>query len=176
MKLYLMRHGPAEDQSPSGQDSDRSLTTSGRARVRNVAKALVDLDEAPLSIVSSHLVRAVQTAEIVAVVTKLLDREGRVEVHREMAPGGDAVDLARKLASVGRGADAHEADRRKRVMLVGHEPDLTALAVALLGRFAPSFEKAMVVALHVAANGEARLRFVLDPRTLRLDPDARDDD
>jgi phosphohistidine phosphatase len=166
MKLYLMRHGPADDQSPSGQDSDRALTASGRSRVRNVARALVDLGEAPLHIISSHLVRAVQTAEIVAVATKLSEREGSVEVHREMAPGGEAVDLTRKLAT----------DGRRRVMLVGHEPDLTGVALVFIGRLPVSFDKAMVVGLQLASDGAARLRFVLDPKTLRVDPDARRDD
>jgi phosphohistidine phosphatase SixA len=59
--------------------------------------------------------------------------------------------------------------------LVGHEPDLTALASALLGPFPYSFDKAMVVAIQLAADGDARLRFILDPKTLRLDPDARHD-
>ena len=42
MKLYVMRHGPAHDDSPSGRDADRALTVSGRERVAAVAKALMD--------------------------------------------------------------------------------------------------------------------------------------
>jgi phosphohistidine phosphatase len=100
----------------------------------------------------------------VAFATRLGDREGTVEVHREIAPGGDAVALAHRLA----------ADERKRVMLVGHEPDLSGLVAALLGGFERPFDKAMVVGLHLPPQGgRGRLRFVLDPKTLRLDPDAR---
>jgi phosphohistidine phosphatase len=164
MKLYVMRHGPAEDQAPSGQDSDRSLSPSGRSRVRSVAKALLEYDEEPFAIVTSQLVRAVQTAEIVAVAAKLAERGGAVEVHRELAPGGEAFELARTLAREG----------RKRVMLVGHEPDLSALVSALLGDFDQPFEKAMVVGIQLTSGGAARLRFVLNPKTLHLDPDARD--
>jgi phosphohistidine phosphatase len=164
MKLYLMRHGPAEDRSPSGQDSDRSLSSSGRSRVRSVAKALLEYNEEPLAIITSQLVRAVQTAEIVAVAVKLAERDGAVEIHREMAPGGEAFELVRSLAQNG----------RKRVMLVGHEPDLSALVSALLGDFGRSFEKAMVVGIQLTSGGVARLRFVLNPKTLHLDPDARE--
>jgi phosphohistidine phosphatase len=164
MRLYVMRHGAAEDQSPSGQDSDRALSGSGRERVRSVAKALLDAEEAPLVIVTSHLVRAVQTAEIVAVVTRLTERGGSVEVRRELAPSGDAVALARELTR----------DGRKRAMLVGHEPDLSGLVAALVGRFDRPFDKAMVVGLQVGAAGGTRLRFVLDPKSLRFDPDARE--
>jgi phosphohistidine phosphatase len=164
MRLYVMRHGAAEDQSPSGQDSDRALSASGRERVQRVARALLDSEEAPLVVITSHLVRAVQTAEIVAVVTRLTERGGSVEVRRELAPSGDAVALARELTR----------DGRKRAMLVGHEPDLSALVAALVGRFDRSFDKSMVVGLQAAAAGATRLRFVLDPKSLRFDPDARD--
>jgi phosphohistidine phosphatase len=163
MKLYVMRHGPAEDQSPSGQDADRALSASGRERVRRVAEALLGADEVPLQIVTSQLVRAVQTAEVVAVITELSDRGGSVEVRRELAPAGEAVALARSLAREG----------QKRVLLVGHEPDLSSLVSALLGRFDGDFEKAMVVGLTVGADGaSARLRFVLDPKALVFRPDS----
>src|SRR5579863_6425344 len=109
-----MRHGPAEDQSTSGRDADRALTPSGRERVRGVARTLVTLEEAPLHIVTSPLVRALQTAEIVAAATKLGDRGGTVDTRREMEPGGDAVSLARSLLDEG----------KKRCLVVGHEPDL----------------------------------------------------
>jgi len=171
MKVYVMRHGPAEDRADSGMDSDRALTASGRDRVRSVAKLLVQLDEEPLHIITSPLVRAVQTAEAVAVVTKLSDREGTVEVRRELAPAGGAPALLAELAS-----DLATGGRR-RVMLVGHEPDLSDLVAGALsgsGGFGRGFDKAMVVGLQLGERGDrARLRFVLDPRALKLDPDRR---
>jgi phosphohistidine phosphatase len=163
VKLYVMRHGSAQDEADSGIDSDRALTAAGRSRVRAVARALVEAGEEPLAIVTSPLVRAVQTAEIVALSTAAGEKDGAVTVRREMAPGGDVARLARDLADHG----------AKRVMLVGHEPDLSGLLAALLGRFEWPFDKAMVAAVHLGAAGGARLRFVLHPRSLKLDPDAR---
>jgi len=164
MKLYVMRHGPAEEQAHSGVDGDRALSTAGRARVRAVAETLTQLGEEPLFIVSSPLVRAVQTAEIVALVTKLGDRDGILEVRRGIAPGGDGAAMAHALVAEG----------RKRVMLVGHEPDLSELVGALVGSFGRAFDKAMVVGLHLpSVTGRGRLRFVLDPKSLKLAPDAR---
>ena len=74
MKLYVMRHGPAEDDAPTGRDADRALTAAGRERVAAVAKALSEANESPFAILSSPLVRAMQTAEIVADITHLARR------------------------------------------------------------------------------------------------------
>jgi phosphohistidine phosphatase len=164
VKLYVLRHGPAEDHAASGLDADRALTSSGRDRVRSVAKALVDADEMPLTILTSPLVRCVQTAEIVAVATKLSHRDGTVETRRELAPGGNSVALARKLA----------ADQRGRILLCGHEPDLSNLVSVLVGEpMAMPMQKAMVVALQVPVTGDATLRFILDPKSLVFEDDAR---
>lgn len=164
MKLYVMRHGSAEDQAESGADGDRALTPSGRKRVWDVARILVELGEEPLLLITSPLVRAVQTAEIVAIGTKIGDRGGSVEVRRDMSPGGQTMHLAHRLAAEG----------RKRVMLVGHEPDLSGLVSALVGGFDHPFDKAMVACVHLAADApQGRLRFVLDPRSLKLLADHR---
>lgn len=155
MKLYLMRHGPAEDETASGRDFDRPLSPEGRARTLRVAETLKQASEAPLLILTSPLVRAVQTAEIVAVITDITTRGGRVEVEPTLAPGEGAQ----------RRVHALQREGAKRVMLVGHEPDMSELGRALAGGSAPrSFDKAMVVAL----DGGGALRFVLDPKTLKV--------
>lgn len=163
MKLYVMRHGPAEDQAESGRDGDRALTPSGRDRTRSVAKALADAGESPATIFTSPLVRCVQTAEIVAIATKLADRGGAVETHHALSPGGPSMRLVKEL----------EANPRPRVMLCGHEPDVSHLVAEILGKpLDVPFQKAMVVGLRLK-DGRAELRFVLDPKTLAFDPDAK---
>ncbi len=159
MKLYLMRHGPAEDVAESGLDADRMLTPKGRERVRDVAKLLVAEDEAPLHVMSSPLVRAVQTAEIVAAVTCVHDRAGSLTIRRELALGEGGLALV----------DVLRHAPMKRTILVGHEPDMSALAGHLLGRpLQVPFSKAMVVSF--ALDGvEVTHRFILDPRELRID-------
>jgi phosphohistidine phosphatase len=158
MKLYVMRHGPAEDHAPSGRDADRALTPSGRDRVRAVAKALLSEGEEPHVILTSPLVRSLQTAEIVAAATKLAERGGIVETRREIAPGSDAYDLVLEIAQ----------HKRKRAMIVGHEPDLSALVARLVGEGPPQgMLKAMVVGVSLEHGvDKAKLRFVLDPKSL----------
>jgi phosphohistidine phosphatase len=150
VKLYIMRHGPAEDVSPTGRDADRALTPSGRDRVRATARALLEADEAPHAILSSPLVRALQTAEIVAAVARC----GDVEITRAIAPGGDGAALAKELVD----------QKRKRAMLVGHEPDLSELVFRLTGRHVEML-KGMVVGVSADEEG-TRLRFILDPKSL----------
>jgi phosphohistidine phosphatase len=158
VRLYIMRHGPAEDRAASGRDFDRALTASGRDRVKDVARALAAEGEAPHLILSSPLVRALQTAEIVAAVTKL---EGAVLVRRGLEPGAQAYEVAQECL----------AGEATRVMLVGHEPDFSELAARLSGRAFPAgLQKAMVVGLATHDDAPTRvplaLRFVLDPKSL----------
>ncbi|MGH2469546.1 MAG: SixA phosphatase family protein, partial [Chloroflexota bacterium] len=74
MKLYVMRHGPAEAQRDGLADADRALTAEGRAETVGVARGLARLGARPAVILSSPLVRARQTAEVIA--QQLLDGEG----------------------------------------------------------------------------------------------------
>ncbi len=157
-----MRHGPAEDHAPDGLDASRALTGPGRERTRLVGRRLVELNEFPKQIVSSPLVRALQTAEIVHAVAPT---DSPVVANSALAPRGAAHDFVRSCAGQG----------RKRMMVVGHEPDLSLLVAQLLGEALPhGFMKSMVVCVGVPnEGGAARLRFVLDPKTLELLVDQR---
>ena len=183
MRLYIMRHGPAEDDSPTGRDANRALTKSGRARVHAVAQSLVDHDEAPLAILSSPLVRAFQTAQVVAAVIEFAARAragknsrfsvamsatsatSSVEMRPELRPGLDAMGFVSSLVRA----------ERKRVMIVGHEPDLGMLVARLVGEshIEGGLLKAMVVGIKLTPTTKAsgmgftsKLRFVLHPKTL----------
>ena len=161
MKLYVMRHGPAEDHARSGRDFDRKLTPSGRARTEQVARELARREEQPKRIVSSPLARTLETAEVVISALRL---DLPLEPREELAPGGDALALVRELAAEG----------ARRVMLVGHEPDVSRLTSNLLPDWSHGFDKAMVVALKVdreALSGDSKddvteLRFVIEPKRL----------
>jgi phosphohistidine phosphatase len=161
VKVYVMRHGPAEDQSESGRDFDRKLTTSGRVRTELAAHELGRW-ERPKNVVTSPLTRTVETSEIVVGVLGVVSSP---EVRDELAPGGDAIKLLAELA--GQGA--------KRVLLVGHEPDVSALTSYLVPGWSRGFDKAMIVGLKVDRSAMtertsnvvlAKLRFVIDVKRL----------
>lgn len=160
MRLYVMRHGPAEDESSTGRDADRVLTPAGRDRVRDVARLLASAKEVPTTLLTSPLVRALQTAEIVASVT-----DKTLTVRRELAPGKQPRDLIAEFV------DSESA----RVMIVGHEPDLSILVEGLVGSVLPEgMLKAMVVGITLtpsipgsSVEGEtfsSQLDFVLHPK------------
>jgi phosphohistidine phosphatase len=150
-----MRHGPAEDVAGTGRDFDRKLTTNGRARTELVARELGVRGELPKRVVSSPLRRTIETAEVV-IATLALELE--LEVRDELAPGGNSLALVRELASSG----------AKRVMLIGHEPDVSVLTAHLFRDWSRGFDKAMVVGLKIDRSGgpAAKCRFVIEPKRI----------
>jgi phosphohistidine phosphatase len=160
MELYIVRHGIAEEKFPDGTDAARALTDEGRRKTARAARGLAALGVRPDLIVSSPLLRARQTAEVLA--EALRPAEGIAEAQW-LSPGIPPAGTVRQLARL-----AHRS-----VLLVGHMPDVSALASLLLtGR--PSadivFKKAAVCALSFdgrARAGCARLEWLLQPRHLR---------
>jgi phosphohistidine phosphatase len=142
--LYLVRHGIAADAAPGFPDHARPLTAEGRARFRRLARAFARLGE-PLDLVfTSPLVRAVQTAELLA---GAIGRDD-VGVLEQLEPQIPAAEL---FAEVGRRATDGQS-----VALVGHDPQMSA-AVALAAGLAPresmniDFRKGSIVRIDVKA-------------------------
>jgi phosphohistidine phosphatase len=156
-----MRHGPAEDRAASGRDFDRCLTERGRERTERVATELGARDESPKRVITSPLRRTVETAEVVIATLKL---PFQAELRDELAPGGASARLVEELLREG----------ARRVMLVGHEPDVSALTEHLLPGWGRGFDKSMVVALKLSLGDESapdvspsvRCRFVIEPKQL----------
>ena len=123
MELYLLRHGIATErgQKIRGGDAQRPLTPKGRRKVRRIAKAMRGLELSFDLILSSPLLRARQTADIVAEEFKLAEQ---CKLSSHLAPEGDPRDLIRELKRLHRGS--------RKVLLVGHEPYLSNLMATLL--------------------------------------------
>jgi len=95
MILVLVRHAQAIEAAPGLADGDRWLTGKGRKTARKVGAWLAKPKRRPLAIWTSPLVRAVQTAEILASAFELTDG---VTVRGELSPGRDPGDLLRVQA------------------------------------------------------------------------------
>ena len=121
MQLILVRHAAAIDRDIGVADDRRYLTPEGRGFFRKTARTMRDQGLAPDLILTSPLLRAVQTADILA---ERLKYSGPLVVADELEPGFDLPGLERLLAKLG---EVHA------VCFVGHEPDLSQLVVTLLG-------------------------------------------
>jgi len=159
MRLFLLRHGIAEPGTSHLRDFDRALTPEGRAELDSIGRALRRLDVAPRLILTSPLVRARQTAELVAPVLG-----ATVEIADELSSGAtfdQFLSLVRRFT-------AEDA-----LMLVGHEPDFSEAAAEWIGANGDALvlKKAGLIRIdldgrHPGAHG--RLRWLLTPRQLRL--------
>lgn len=156
MLILLIRHGQAVDEAPGLGDTGRWLTAKGRKVTRKVARWLEKSDERrPTAVWSSPLVRAVQTAEIVAAT---VGYEGEIKSCSELSPGRDPGDLVARLGN---------EPVSGVLALVGHEPSLSLIAGALLGEaHVAALKKSGVLGVRWKA-GRGERRFAFDPARMK---------
>lgn len=159
-ELYLVRHGVAAERGEDWpDDTKRPLTTTGVSRFREVVKGLVWFEVGIDEIYASPLVRARQTADLLSAG---LSDWPSVRTLDELAPGHEPASVLTELA---------KRVKRRRVALVGHEPDLGQLAAVLLGaQRALEFRKGGVCRIDVDRLGSSAmgsLIWFLPPKILR---------
>ena len=144
MKLILFRHGLAVDREMSMEqkleDGLRPLTEKGREKTRKMAKHLREQMGEVQLLVSSPLVRAQQTADIIG---KTLPFE-RYSESTELVPDAPPQAFANWLKV--------HAPHSNSVIAVGHEPQLSVFACWLLAGYSGSFfelKKSGVITLEV---------------------------
>jgi len=122
-ELYIMRHGIAVMRGVTSMidDAKRTLTAEGKEKMREIASVLVRAGLEADWIVSSPLVRAAETAEIVG---EAQSSKPPLDLCDALRPGGDPEALITFLA---------KRSNRRHVLVVGHEPDLGELAARLIG-------------------------------------------
>jgi len=164
MEVYLLRHAPAVERGARGlDDAARPLTQKGRRQLRKVSAAMKKLEREFDLILSSPLVRARQTAEMVAAKLRL---KKRLKFSNALAPGGNAAMLLRQLG--------REKPAPEKILLVGHEPDLSRLVSLLVAGGAPfhvDFKKAGLCKLEaekLRAGKCATLVWLLTPKQMKM--------
>jgi phosphohistidine phosphatase len=121
MQLYVVEHGIAVESGEGIPDEWRPLTDKGRRRFQKTARAFGKLGRKLDLILTSPLVRAVQTAEILAGETE----PAEVAVLAELDPKFDVQAVRNAIAS--------RAGKAEAVAIVGHEPQLSSVLAALSG-------------------------------------------
>lgn len=130
MRLHLCRHAEA---APGEPDELRELTPLGVEQAQELGARLAELVDPPQLVVTSPLLRARQTA---AEIGRALGAPVRLD--EELAPGATVDSLLRAL-------DGEQGP----VAVVGHQPDCSEIAYAVIGRD-PGFPAAGMVELELA--------------------------
>jgi phosphohistidine phosphatase len=156
VKLFFLRHGIAEDYSPTGRDADRRLTAEGLTEMDAVGAGMAALGLRFDLLLSSPKVRARQTAEIAAAA---LGQGEQLKLEAALGHGCGLIELREILADV---------DGKSRVLLVGHQPDLSENIGALIGGGCVQMKKASLACLEVERiePGGGELRWLLPSKQL----------
>lgn len=112
MNIYFIRHGDAEKISINKKDFDRELTSNGKVRLKNAVLGWKNYIDAFDYLISSPLLRARQTANIIA---EHFEIKNEIIVNKKLTSGGltaDIIEIANTLES-------------ENIAFVGHQPDFS---------------------------------------------------
>lgn len=162
MNLYVMRHA---DAVPVGgevtRDADRVLSVRGEEDAVLMGRALARLDPFIDIVVTSPLVRAIQTGE--AVGAEVSDHP-IFHVSNNLLPGFNEKHLLEELIAISGGAN---------IIAIGHQPDLTRFISFLVSGGIPSgiaMETGTIAYIRLRsdpARREASLRWLITPSTVK---------
>ncbi len=161
MEIYLLRHGIAALPSSSGEQDDlRPLTEEGKAKMQKQARGATRLISHFDIIFTSPLRRAQQTAEIIGEVFECKDK---IEICPQLTPGFSPRNLISFLGKY---------KGKNKILLVGHEPDLSCFVSFLLGIEQTIFEfkkgaLGKITLDDFSAHSHARFSWYVTPKILR---------
>jgi phosphohistidine phosphatase len=124
-RLMLLRHAKTETDAPSGRDRDRRLDHRGRRDAAEIGNWVGRHPPFPDLVLVSPAVRAHQTWEIVWDAMKDFAPEPQLELLPELY-GADPSHLL-QIIRTGSATDP------KRLLVIGHNPGMHELALALTG-------------------------------------------
>jgi phosphohistidine phosphatase len=156
MLLYLLRHAEAEPHR--AEDFSRKLTGKGEKQARSVGTFMADREIRPDLILTSPVLRAKQTALLAA---------GELGVDGPTEAGWLACGMNPERAL----AELAGYAKLGSVMIVGHEPDFSALVAHLLdlgSSASVNISKASLTCIEISrpVAGAGFLRFLIPAKLL----------
>lgn len=155
VRVHLLRHAHAGDSAAwEGDDDLRPLTEKGRQQCRRLGEFLEAHGVRPDVIVTSPLVRAQQTADLVAAHLNMTVRS-----DARLGGGFGQRDLWSLLDETG----------AREIMLVGHDPDFSSLLGYLIDAAGISMKKGALATVDIETklgDGEGELRWLVPPDLL----------
>jgi phosphohistidine phosphatase len=151
-RLLLLRHAKTENDAPSGRDQDRRLDDRGWLDAAEIGSWIARHPPFPDSVMVSPAIRAHQTWEITWESMKGLAPKPRLELLPELY-GADPSQLLQAI-------HAASATDPQRLMVIGHNPGMQELALALAGSGDAKGRKAL--ADNLPTSGLAVFDFAVD--------------
>lgn len=154
--VVLLRHGIADPRGSEPEET-RGLTDEGHKRMKEIGRAINLIFPKSEVIVSSPLRRCMQTAEW---VVKAFHGEIALTTSPALRPEANPGELQTLI----------EETAARRMILVGHEPSLTAGMLHLTHMHDDGeleLKKGGCYGLRIDEHGEAKLELMLAPRVLR---------
>lgn len=137
MQVWFVRHAIAEDRETfSGPDDERPLTDKGRQQFRAFVEWLAKRGHVPQVVITSPLVRAVETALLLSKASGL--KKKYLVFDEALAPG---INLEAVLELLRR-------QTVETVAVVGHEPDFSSVTAQLIGGGRLAFGKGNIACLN----------------------------
>ena len=153
IEIYLLRHADAGDPTVfRGDDAQRPLSDKGRRQASSMGRFLNRRGFHPDVIVSSPKMRSRQTAELVAAA---LDTP--VGLDERLGGPLDLDQLGDLVAALG---------GKRKVLLVGHDPEFSDLASELIGAPGLQLKKGALARIDAPvpfAPGCGALRWLIPP-------------
>ncbi|MDX9943131.1 MAG: histidine phosphatase family protein [Bacteroidales bacterium] len=134
--IYLVRHGKSSWQHPGQKDHERPLLEAGVERTKKIRAFLLGKGVKPGVIISSHAVRAMETAKLMAEGLGVPAEGIRQEREIYLGTEDSLLDLVSALP-----------DEIESVMLVGHNPVMTGFAQMLQARLTEDLPTSAVVSI-----------------------------
>jgi len=160
MDLLVLRHGEAGQRSNLASDLKRSLTVEGKQEIADIANGLKSVEVKLDHVLTSPLLRARQTAEIVA---KSLKYKGKIEELDSLKPEGNKLEFCSLLSRF---------KQDSTVLVVGHEPYLSKMISEAISQSGCriSLKKAGLARVRVLSTVpkiRGELRWLLTPKQLK---------
>jgi phosphohistidine phosphatase len=162
MELYVLRHGIALSAAEAGvyQDAERPLSDEGRDKMKRIAAAMARIGAEVDMVLSSPYLRARETATI---AHDAMPKVTCLEFTNALASGQDGKHILTELKERFR--------KTQRIMVVGHEPDLSQLIgrITSLGRLRLEMKKAGLAKIEITElqpELKGALEWLIPPKVL----------
>ncbi|QKQ99025.1 phosphohistidine phosphatase SixA [Metallosphaera tengchongensis] len=152
--ILIVRHGESEPNTEGIADENRKLVKKGIKQMRRVANFIEEMGYEVEQVITSPLLRAAQSAEV---ILEELGLDLRPEVTEELSPNMDPTALAEKLK-----------ERQGTVLVVGHEPSLSRLVKTLTNSEVELKRGGLAVVEVDQVEKKTRLELLLTQKVMKL--------